>query len=344
MRLSHLFAALLVAALACLAAPASMAQTQPVAQAAEPAAAVNQSLAVDLPDQPGNVRGSQGGAFWGQVRNGGRFYSSLPDPWASQLVRSEGETWRAWRNGPLSQWGAITFFGMLALLLGFYVVRGKIRIDSGPSGRKMLRFTKVERIGHWVTAVSFIALALSGINMLYGRYVIEPVIGKTAFSWLTMLGKLIHNFGGFVLLAGVLFIFALWVKDNLPDKTDGPWIARFGGLFSKGVHPPARKFNAGQKVIFWSVVLGSLGLFGTGFCLLSPFTFGDMNFMHAVQLIHGAMAAVLAAIILAHIYIGSVGMEGAAEAMTQGYVDENWAREHHALWVEEVEKAKHPAE
>jgi formate dehydrogenase subunit gamma len=341
MRLSHLLASLLVAALFGLTAPHAMAQTQ----AADKAAATQvTSQETALPDRPSNVRGPQGAAFWSQIRNGGSFYSSLTDPWAAQLIRSEGETWRAWRNGPLSIWGAMTFFGMLALLLGFYAVRGRIRIDAGPSGKKILRFTKVERIGHWVTAVSFIALALSGINMLYGRYVIEPVIGKTAFSWLTMLGKVIHNFGGFVLLAGILFIFALWVRDNLPDKTDGPWILRFGGLFSKGVHPPARKFNAGQKMIFWSVVLGSLALFITGFCLLMPFTFGDMNFMHVVQLLHGTVAAVLAAVILAHIYIGSVGMEGAAEAMTEGYVDENWAREHHSLWVDEVIKGKSPAE
>jgi formate dehydrogenase subunit gamma len=226
--------------------------------------------------------------------------------------------------------------GILVVLAAFYAIRGKIRIDAGPSGMTITRFNGLERFAHWLMAGSFLVLALTGLNLILGRTVLMPLVGEGAFGSLSALGKLVHNYIGWAFMVGLLLSFVLWVGRNLPRAHDMTWIAQGGGLLKKGVHPPAGKFNAGQKVIFWSVTLGGLALSVTGVMLLFPILAGTQADWQFYQLIHGIVSAVLSAVILAHIYIGSVGMEGAFDAMGSGEVDLNWAKEHHSLWVQEV--------
>jgi formate dehydrogenase subunit gamma len=210
------------------------------------------------------------------------------------------------------------------------------------SGRKILRFNGIERFAHWTLASTFIILALTGLNIIIGRTVILPLVGESAFGTLSAWGKIAHNFLAWPFMVALVMILVLWVVHNLPNKVDLEWIKQGGGLLKKGVHPPAKKFNAGQKIIFWSVVIGGAALSFTGVMLLFPSevaSFADWQFY---QTIHALTAAVLSAIIIAHIYIGSVGMEGAFDAMGSGEVDENWAKEHHSLWVKEVKGEKSP--
>lgn len=309
-------------------AGAATAQTTPPAAQQPPALAV----------PPMGRTSATEADFYRQVRQGVQGYVSIPDKKAGVLIQSEGETWRNIRNGPLSTYGVWLLLGMVVVIAAFFAVRGRIRIDSGPSNRTVERFNALERFGHWLTATTFIVLALTGLNMLYGRYVLAPVIGPTAFATLTLWGKYAHNYVGFAFIAGVLLLFVLWVRHNLPNRDDLAWLAKGGGLFTKGSHPPARKFNAGQKLIFWAVVLGGAALGVTGFYLLMPFAFGmSIHDMQFFVLLHAAVALVLIAIIIAHIYIGSIGMEGAFDAMGTGLVDENWAREHHSLWLADLQ-------
>lgn len=279
-----------------------------------------------------------------QIRQGVQGYVSIPDKKAGVLIQSEGENWRNFRNGPESTYGTWVLLGMVIVLAAFFAIRGRIRVEAGPAHRTIQRFNAVERFAHWLTATCFIVLALTGLNMLYGRYILPPVIGREAFAALALYGKYAHNYIAIGFVVGVLLMIVLWVHHNIPNKYDMQWLAKAGGLFTRGVHPPSRKFNAGQKLIFWAVVLGGAVLTVTGFYLMWPFEFGmtvhDMQFMLVV---HGVVGLVLIAIIVAHIYIGSIGMEGAFDAMGTGQVDENWAREHHNLWVAEVkgEAAQH---
>jgi len=298
--------------------------------------------------------------MWRAIRRGAPGSVSLPDKQTGILIQSEGDNWRAFRNGPMSNFGAWLLGGMLVALLVFFLVRGRIKIDSGFSGRLVERFNNVERFAHWVTASSFVVLGLTGLNMLYGRYVIKPLIGGEAFSTLTMWGKYAHDFMGFAFMFGIVMILIIWVRDNIPNRYDVVWLAQGGGLFSKGVHPPARKFNAGQKIIFWLVVLAGGSLSFTGLGLLFPFTFEPfagtfsllnlvgfdfptkltpMDEMHYTQMWHGILSLVMISVILAHIYIGWLGMEGAYDAMGTGFVDENWARQHHPIWMEEISQS-----
>lgn len=335
------------------------------AGAASPAAAqgAQDSLRAVQPESPtgGTVPGASLGfnsdsEIWRAVRQGVEGTVSIPDRQAAQLIQSEGDNWRAIRNGPLLVLGGtvlLMFIGMTAL---FFLIRGRIRIDSGMSGRTMLRFNDVERFAHWISAVSFIILSVTGLNLLYGKEVLIPLLGKEAFATISEYGKIAHNYLAFSFMFGVALMFLLWVAHNIPNRHDVRWLALAGGLFVKDVHPPAKKFNAGQKLIFWSVILGGLSLGLSGWALLFPFTttfFGDtfavlntlgmnlptdvtlMQEMQLNQLWHGIVGLVMMGIIVGHIYIGSLGMEGAFAAMGSGHVDVNWAREHHSLWVEE---------
>ncbi len=310
---------------------------------------------------PGGALGQQSDSvFWRQIREGGQFSVSIPDRRAAVLVQSEGDNWRAFRNGPLSNWGGSALGVTVGLIAIFYFLRGRIRIESGRANTTIQRFSDLERFGHWLLAVSFIILGLSGLNILYGKYVLLPLVGPEAFAMITQAGKWLHNYVAFAFMAGLALVFVLWVRHNFPRMVDFLWVLKGGGLLVKGSHPPAHKFNAGQKLVFWAVILLGLSLSMSGIALLFPFqttmfekTFVALNMigfelptgvtpmqeMQFAQLWHSMVAIALIAVVIAHIYIGSLGMEGAFDAMGTGDVDRNWAKEHHSLWVADLDKA-----
>lgn len=316
------------------------------------------ALAQSAATLPLNVRPQPGSAdTWRLIRRGIRGKVSILDKKAGVLIQSEGEDWRSVRDGPLTVYGVWLLVAVVGALALFLALRGRIRIESGFAGTRVERFKSVERFAHWLTASTFVVLALTGLNMLYGRYVLKPLIGPEAFSIVTRIGKYAHDFLSFAFMAGLVLIFVLWVRDNIPKRYDLIWLAKGGGLFSRGTHPPAGKFNAGQKLLFWLVVLLGGSLSVTGFFLLLPFhyaawgpTFGVIDLfgfdlptklqplqeMQLTQLWHAIVALVMMALIIAHIYIGTLGMEGAFDAMGSGLVDENWARAHHRLWMDDI--------
>jgi len=308
---------------------------------------------------PGDHLGTASDAeIWRAVRRGTQGNVSIPNKRAGVMIQSEGENWRAWRNGPITTGGVWGILGMIGLLALFFVLRGRVRVDAGLSGKSIERFSEVERFAHWLSAVSFILLALSGLNLLYGRHVLLPVLGPEVFAALSLAGKYVHNYVSFAFMAGLVLMFVLWVRHNLPHKSDLIWLEQLGGLIVRGTHPPAKKFNAGQKAVFWIVILGGSSLAASGVSLMFPFefsmfewTFGVFNTvlgtelpaaltpleeMQLSQWWHAIMALIMIVAILGHIYIGTLGMEGAFDAMGTGQVDENWAQEHHSLWVAEV--------
>jgi len=265
---------------------------------------------------------------------------TIPDARGAELINPNNRGWVAQENGTVTTLNVVLLLGMLALLLAFYLYRGRIRVPGGFSGRTIERFNEVERFAHWLMAATFIILALTGLNLLIGRAVILPVLGESVFSTLSAWGKIAHNYVAWPYMIALVIVFVAWVLQNLPDKTDVEWIKRGGGFMKDGDHPPARKFNAGQKLVFWSVVLGGAALSFTGVMLLFPEMAGDTETWQLYQVIHAIAAGVLTAIILGHIYIGTLGMEGAFDAMGTGEVDENWAKAHHALWVDEMKGRK----
>ena len=309
--------------------------------------------------------------LWGDLRHGGEATVSIPDKKAAVLVQDEGMGWLEWRakGGPLQNYGGQALLIIAVLLVLFFLIRGRVRIKSGPSGTTIERLKAIERFAHWVLAISFILLALTGLNLLYGKDYLMPLIGKDAFATITMGGKWVHNNVAWAFMFAIVLVFLMWVRHNLPSLLDLKWFAQGGGIIGSK-HPPAKKFNAGQKLIFWSVILLGASISASGISLLFPYeapmfakTFAVLNdtgigpmvwgealpttltpieeMMYA-QLWHTIIAFAMIFIIVAHIYIGSVGMEGAFAAMGSGHVDRNWANEHHGLWVKE-EDAKSSA-
>jgi formate dehydrogenase subunit gamma len=259
---------------------------------------------------------------------------TLPDATSYNLEQPAGRDWRYFHEVTLRWIGAIAILGMLLLLVLFYLIRGMVKIEAGRSGRTIVRFTAFERFVHWMTATCFIVLGISGLNVSFGKELLLPLIGPEAFSAWSQWAKYAHNYLSFPFTIGVVIILLIWIAGNIPNKVDVEWIKRGGGIVGKD-HPPAYRFNAGQKMIYWIVVLGGGASAISGYLLMFPFYATDIVGMQWAQIVHATVAVLFVAAMLAHIYIGTIGMEGAFEAMGEGTVDVNWAKQHHSLWLQE---------
>jgi formate dehydrogenase subunit gamma len=256
---------------------------------------------------------------------------SIPAQRAGVLIQPAGREWRDFHEVTLRIIGAVAIIGMLALLVIFYLWRGMVRLEAGRSGRTLVRFNAFERGVHWMTATCFVILAISGLNITFGRPLLLPLLGPETF---TAWAKYAHNFLSFPFTLGVVLIFLMWIAGNIPNRVDFQWLKAGGGIVGQE-HPPAQRFNAGQKLIYWIVVLGGGAAAATGYLLLFPFYVTDIAGMQIAQVIHSVVAMLFIAAMLGHIYIGTIGMEGAFEAMGTGEVDVNWAKQHHSLWLDE---------
>jgi formate dehydrogenase subunit gamma len=266
----------------------------------------------------------------GQVQGRG----SIPDTKSYTIEHPAGREWRHFHEVTLRWIGAVAILGMLVLLVVFYLARGMVRLESGRSGRTIVRFNGFERFVHWMTATCFIVLAISGLNITFGKVLLLPLMAPEAFSTWSEWAKYAHNYLSFPFTLGVVLIFFMWLGGNIPNRIDVEWLKRGGGIVGHD-HPPAYKFNAGQKGIYWLQLLAGLAMIISGYVLIFPFYGTDINGMEQAQVVHGVIAMLFIAVMIAHIYIGTIGMEGAFEAMGSGEVDLNWAKEHHSLWVEE---------
>jgi formate dehydrogenase subunit gamma len=266
----------------------------------------------------------------------------IPDKKASVLMQPAGREWDYFHEVILHWLGAIVILGTIVLLALAYFVLGRIRMSSGRSGRKIVRFSGFERFSHWLTAVSFVLLGLTGLNITFGKLVLLPVIGPEAFSTFAQSAKYVHNFVSFSFVVGLVLIVALWIRDNIPRKVDIDWVKQGGG-FIKSKHAPAGRFNAGEKLVFWFALGAGAAVIVSGYFLLFPFYLTNIAGMQIAQVVHAVVAVLFVAVILGHIYVGTLGIEGAFEAMGTGEVDLNWAKEHHDLWLEDELAKGRPA-
>jgi formate dehydrogenase subunit gamma len=317
---------------AALAIPLAVTAQQPAAPAATPAAApAPQAAPVSTNNPPA----------WSDV-SGKAQYASVPGRETNVLIQGAGHEWRKLRNGPVTFYGGIVLLIPLAILLVFYLAKGPIKLHDPLTGRQIERFSSVERVAHWTMAISFVVLAITGIVILFGKYILLPLVGHAAFASITTIGKNLHNFVGPLFIFALVIFITLFVKDNIPKSYDSAWLGKFGGMFS-GEHVACGKFNAGEKVLFWTLVVVLCTVLSvTGLILNFPNWNQGREAMQLSNLIHGISAILAMAMASFHIYLGSVGMEGALKAMKTGYVDETWAREHHEYWYNEVKEGKRP--
>lgn len=280
---------------------------------------------------------------WREVRKGESPYQTtqVRGIETNILVQSQGETWRQLR--PLiAVAGGLILVVVLIGLFGYYRWRGSIGLHEKPTGRFIQRFSDMDRLAHWTMAISFVILAVTGLIITFGKYVLLPVIGYTLFSWLAMIAKNLHNFVTPVFVLGVGVFIVLFFRDNLPRLYDMQWLLKFGGMLSKrGEHIPTGRFNAGEKALFWGLVcVFSVALCVSGAVMLFPNYDQGRSIMQVANITHGVCALLGIAMACFHIYLGTVGMKGAYDAMRTGYVDEAWAKEHHQIWYEEVKAGR----
>jgi formate dehydrogenase subunit gamma len=259
---------------------------------------------------------------------------SIPDVKSYNIEQPAGRNWRQFHEVWLPRLGGAAILLTLVALVLFYLIRGMVRVEAGRSGRTLMRFSTFERLVHWMTATSFVALALTGLNITFGKRLLEPLIGPEGFAAWSQWGKYAHNYLSFPFTLGVVVILLMWVAWNIPEKMDVEWIKEGGGIIGHK-HPPAGRFNAGQKMIYWIVVIGGGTVAASGYLLMFPFYATNIAGMQLDQMIHGIAAVLFVAVMIAHAYIGTVGMEGAFEGMWDGTVDVNWAKQHHAAWLEQ---------
>lgn len=375
---THIQSGLLTACLMLGAVLSVSAQTQPTAApAAESAKAAAPgvqsanifSIAPDANTDPkyadqnngerGKVQPGNNAPMWRQVGAGVTGYSSLPAsqaPEAGNLIQpfvqypgskltTAGEAWRQVRNNWIIPYGgSLLLIAGLAIAL-FYYGKGTMKLHGAETGRKIERFTPLERSAHWTNAIAFVLLAVSGVVMAFGKFFIQPIIGNALFGWLTYVLKNVHNFAGPLFAVSLIIVFVTFLKDNFPSKEDITWLLKGGGLLS-GQEVPSHRFNAGEKVVFWFGVLG-LGLIvvASGLVLdkLIPGLIYERSTMQIANMIHGVATILMMAMFMGHIYMGTIGMQGAYSAMRDGYVDETWAKEHHELWYNDIKAGKIPA-
>ena len=305
--------------------------------------------------QPGN-----NAPMWRQVGSGVTGYSSLPKseaPEAGNLIQSfvqypgskvtnAGEAWRQVRNNWIIPYGGAILLIVLGAIALFYWRKGEMRLHAPETGRQIERFTPLERSAHWANAIAFVALAVSGVVMAFGKFFILPVIGLTLFGWLTYALKNLHNFAGPLFAVSLVIVFFTFLKDNVPRKEDWTWIVKGGGMLS-GQEVASHRFNAGEKVVFWGgVTFLGLIIIGSGLMLdkLVPGLIYERSTMQISHMVHAVAAMLIMAMFIGHIYLGTIGMQGAYKGMRTGYVDETWAKEHHELWFDDVKSGKIPAQ
>jgi formate dehydrogenase subunit gamma len=312
------------------------------------------SNAARAKSQPGN-----NAPFWRGVRESGNQpgYTSLPGAEKGTLIQSfvqypgsryttAGEAWRQVRNNWLLPYGGALLLIVAAAIALFYFGKGRLGGHVADTGRKIERFTPFERAAHWSNAIAFVVLAVSGIVMAWGKFFLLPILGASLFGWLAYALKTAHNFAGPLFAVSLVIVFFTFVRDNLWRREDTQWVAKGGGLLS-GHEPASHRFNGGEKLVFWLgvLLLGSVvvvsGLVLDG---LVPGWGETRAQMQVANMVHVVAAVCMMAMFMGHIYIGTLGMKGAYRAMRTGYVDEGWAREHHALWAEDVRAGRIPAQ
>ncbi|MBV8032219.1 MAG: formate dehydrogenase subunit gamma [Betaproteobacteria bacterium] len=336
--ITRLIAAFSAAAL--IAGPA--AAQAPAEQKADEVPSPQQAERERAAAQPGN-----NAPVWKEVRSGQPNYTSIPGRETDVLIQpgarfpgqshfsTAGEAWRQFRNGVVTFYGGWLVVLVLVAILAFYFAKGPVKLHEPPTGRLMLRFTDFERIVHWSTAISFCILAVSGLVMLFGKHLLLPLIGATLFAWLTMLGKNLHNFVAPFFIVSVVVMVIIWLRDNLPRAVDLQWLnpAKVWGFFAHSEHIPSGRFNGGEKIWFWAGVLGlSIVMAWSGLVLLFPNFDQTRAAMQDAWVWHASAAMLYICASLGHIYMGTIGVEGAYGNMRNGYTDETWAKEHHELW------------
>jgi formate dehydrogenase subunit gamma len=277
-------------------------------------------------------------AYWREVREGGRGTTAASGLYTTdRLIQNGGENWRALRNGPVATYGAWLLGIAIVGIAGYYLIRGSVRLH-GRSGMTVERWSGLERLLHWVTAISFILLAITGLSLLYGRAVLIPVVGKDAFAAYAQAAKWIHNVTGVVFAVSLVLFLLKLLPISFPQKGDLKWLLKGGEYFGAHDVPQAGKSNPGEKIWYWALATVGMAMVVSGIIWDFPMWLNlEREPMQIVNLIHATSALLIMAMSFGHIYLGTLGTEHTLTGMLSGRVDTEWAKQHHGKWYKELE-------
>lgn len=304
--------------------------------------------------QPGN-----NAPFWRGVRESGNApgFTTLPGTEQGVLIQrfvqypgsrytNAGEAWREVRNRWIIPYGGSLVLIVLVAIALYYWRKGPVGHEHS-GGRQIERFTPFERAAHWVNAIAFVILAISGLVIAFGKFFLLPVFGSSLFGWLAYALKTLHNFVGPLFAVSLVIVILTFMRDEMPRPGDMQWLKKGGGLVGKHGEVPSHRFNAGEKVLFWIAVvaLGIIAVF-SGLVLnrLIPGLAYERAGMQVAHMVHATSTILMTVMMFGHFYLGTIGMRGAYRGMRHGYVDEGWAKEHHALWYEDIKAGRIPAQ
>jgi formate dehydrogenase subunit gamma len=279
-----------------------------------------------------------GADFWRQVRQGEEGYTTSQLPEHGILISTPGQTWYILKEKWMSPAGAVAIFGSIAFVTLMYIVIGPLMLSAPRTGKKIKRWSRLDRALHWSMAFTFLTLAFSGLMLVYGKHFLKPYIPTELWGFIIQLAKQYHNYIGPIFYVLLLCVLVKWWRKSIFKKVDFVWFLKLGGMVGKhkGSHPSAEFSNAGEKALFWLLIVVGSVVAISGLVLDFPIFGQTRRDMELSNLVHMLAALILICGFVFHIYIGLFGMEGALEGMVTGEVDETWAKEHHDLWYQEV--------
>jgi len=338
-------AALVLAAVWTLAAGAALAQQPQQAQTAQQPQQAQIPTPAPTPENTSPAAAAERQAnqplnnapVWREIRSGAPQVTTVRGRETNVLIQSAGQTWRAARVPLIFLGGLLVALSLLGLA-GTYLLIGSLDLAPGEKhgGKIIERFSPMDRYAHWFLAIVWVALGITGLIMSLGKSVLLPLIGYTLFSWLAILSKNLHNFVGPLLVVAIPWMVVRYVRDNGIGIEDFRWFMNIVGYF-KGHDYPSERFNAGEKLVFWIVlVILSTLLVISGFVLVFPNFDQTRSTMQWANVAHVICAYGAIALALVHMYLGTIGQVGSYRAMRYGYVDESWAKHHHERWYRQV--------
>lgn len=272
--------------------------------------------------------------YWREVREGDQGVTTVSGPEAGVLIQNGGQNWRQIRQGPVTTYSAIGLGIVILLLVIFHVAFGPTKLDDR-TGRTVTRWSMLDRVLHWYSAILFIILAITGLSLLFGREALIPIMGKEGFAAFAAFAKPVHNYLSLFFSAGIAIMLLKWIGQNIPNAADIKWVTTGGGYFG-GEHHEAGFVNGGEKVWYWILFFGSTAMIGSGIFLLFPNLDWTREAMQNANIIHGISSMLIIAGSIGHVYLGTIGNQGTLEGMVTGEVDEAWAKKHHGLWLKEI--------
>ena len=273
--------------------------------------------------------------YWRAVREGDAGYTAVSGQETGVLIQNGGQNWRQYRNGPVVFYGGLLLLGMVSALLLYHLIIGGQKLEH-ETGRLMLRWPAFDRVIHWSTAVLFIILAITGFSLLWGRYILIPIFGAEGFAAYANIAKPVHDYLAVPFIVAFTVGLLIWFKHNIPKSYDLKWFLEGGGYLPNGKHPPAGFSNAGEKALYWTLLLGGIAMMVSGWFLLFPNMGFDRGQMQTANIVHAVSAIILMAFVFVHMYLATIGSPGVLRGMVTGYIDEGYAQQHHPLWFDEV--------